>query len=259
MLSRQCPHRGFVLKELIIVLVTLSLVFLILAPVFMQQRAKMRNHSCLLNVKRIGAAMRMYAQDYDETFPPTYAEEKTERGTVLRNWGGDYTPSGAATAVNGLIDPYINEPSTFRCPMVSPSSPRKAVPLTYMYNDLAAAVKMKEFANPESTVLIAESEPWVFNFGHSNSAVWSGRPSEDRFLPNGQVSGIGAIRHYGRAHYGFADGHTRSLRLDSVYFPPGSNHSRSHKNIAPWQGNAPDPAGNMKLGDRLYHATFHLK
>src|SRR5262245_13514748 len=43
----------------------------VLFPVFMQAREKARQTSCLSNVKQMSLGVLMYAQDYDEMFPPS--------------------------------------------------------------------------------------------------------------------------------------------------------------------------------------------
>lgn len=65
------PRRqGFTLIELLVVIAIIAILASILFPVFAQAREKARQAMCASNLKQIGTAFHMYAQDYDETFPP---------------------------------------------------------------------------------------------------------------------------------------------------------------------------------------------
>jgi len=84
----QRKQTGFTLIELLVVIAIIAILAAILFPVFAQAREKARAVSCLSNLKQIGLAGFMYAQDYDETL-------------VRANGNGDSTEWSAA------LDPYI--------------------------------------------------------------------------------------------------------------------------------------------------------
>src|SRR6184192_4012092 len=57
---------AFTLIELLVVIAIIAILAAILFPVFAQARAKARQAVCISNLKQIGLANMMYAQDYDE-------------------------------------------------------------------------------------------------------------------------------------------------------------------------------------------------
>jgi len=63
---------GFTLIELLVVIAILSVLAAILFPVFANAREKARQAACQSNLKQLGLAVRLYAQDYDETYVPKY-------------------------------------------------------------------------------------------------------------------------------------------------------------------------------------------
>jgi len=61
----QARRKGFTLIELLVVIAIIAILAAILFPVFAQAREKARQTTCTSNVKNLGLAVVMYAQDYD--------------------------------------------------------------------------------------------------------------------------------------------------------------------------------------------------
>jgi prepilin-type N-terminal cleavage/methylation domain-containing protein/prepilin-type processing-associated H-X9-DG protein len=82
--------RGFTLIELLVVIAIIAILAAILFPVFAQARAAARKAACVSNLKQIGLAFSLYAQDYDDMLVPHWVN-----AAGIPDW-------------KTLLDPYIN-------------------------------------------------------------------------------------------------------------------------------------------------------
>jgi len=116
---------AFTLIELLVVIAIIALLAAILFPVFAQAREKARETTCISNLRQIGMGVRMYVQDYEETFPIFHAYN-----SAIPPW----TPGHKGVEVE--IDPYTKSKMIFRCPddLGGPSLKTDA-PNTDNYND----------------------------------------------------------------------------------------------------------------------------
>jgi prepilin-type N-terminal cleavage/methylation domain-containing protein len=109
---KEGARHAFTLIELLVVIAIIAILAAILFPVFAQAREQARQTVCSSNVRQIGMGVRMYVQDYDETFPIFYAYNTKDPVTSARAWSGDLPHKG----VEVLIFPYIKNREIFRCP-----------------------------------------------------------------------------------------------------------------------------------------------
>ena len=100
---------AFTLIELLVVIAIIALLAAILFPVFASARAKAREVTCVSNLRQVGMAVRMYVQDYDETFPIFHAYNFKAAGM----------PGPGEPGHKGVEDqvlPYAKATGIFRCP-----------------------------------------------------------------------------------------------------------------------------------------------
>lgn len=62
-------RRGFTMMEILFVISIIAVLAAILFPVFARARESARKHHCANNLMQIGAALSLYARDYDGRFP----------------------------------------------------------------------------------------------------------------------------------------------------------------------------------------------
>ena len=114
--STKRGRRAFTLIELLVVIAIIAILAAILFPVFAQAREKARQTACLSNLKQMGNAVMMYAQDNDEILPATGWQgpctdpaNPTAAGTNDANFFGFYSFPLA-------IQPYVKNYGVLVCP-----------------------------------------------------------------------------------------------------------------------------------------------
>ena len=101
-------RRGFTLIELLVVIAIIAILAAILFPVFARAREKARQASCTSNLKQIGLAIHMYADDYDMLLPLAnqYPAEPPPDDAYHQGWPG----------IDDVLEPYTKNRQIFRCP-----------------------------------------------------------------------------------------------------------------------------------------------
>ncbi len=200
-------RKGFTLIELLVVIAIIAILAAILFPVFAKAREKARQTSCLSNLKQIGLATMMYAQDYDEVMVP---------GNIIYPAFGTYYWLG-------VLQPYIKNGQIFNCPsnsnkwtgpgsqsggyacnFVSYGPGGHTPPLSnYGRGGYYRAVSMAELTHPAETILF---------FDYFNGYVVCS--TYDDLTTIHTVLGTSAAHKPGRKHnegrnWAFGDGHAK--------------------------------------------------
>jgi len=203
-------RRGFTLIELLVVIAIIAILAAILFPVFARAREKARQTSCLSNLKQIGLANMMYAQDYDERLVSEYS----------------YSPRPKLYWWFDLLYPYMMNYQLIECPSDGfpyyyngdyrpPGLPEIDI-LSYAVAHVRHDANHNSIPSQAGGKLSVVHEPanTINFFDANNHQMFTGGSRDYRLLDiidTGSTSRI-ALRHNDGFNAAFCDGHAKWLR-----------------------------------------------
>ena len=124
--------KGFTLIELLVVIAVIAVLAGIIYPIYMRAREKTRQATCLSNLKQLGLAVLMYAQDWDGRMPATRVDEGGA-GNPFGNWAGASECFGKCDPTRGQLYPYVKNSSIYLCPGSEGLAPERIYPSALPY------------------------------------------------------------------------------------------------------------------------------
>jgi prepilin-type N-terminal cleavage/methylation domain-containing protein/prepilin-type processing-associated H-X9-DG protein len=210
-MPRPGSRSGFTLIELLVVVAIVSLLAAILLPVFASVRERARALACLSNVRQIGLAYTLYAQDNDESLPLTTDDRSS--------W-------------TDQCQPYIKTRALYRCPSDASTdwdapAEAKRRKSSYFLNLYLSGTggygNLARIGAPAQVIYLAESVDNARG-DHFHPADW-GDTSEDGDSPGSgwdpakqEPIDVATRRHRGGANYGYVDGHVKWSRFAPLWF-----------------------------------------
>jgi prepilin-type N-terminal cleavage/methylation domain-containing protein/prepilin-type processing-associated H-X9-DG protein len=246
--------RAFTLIELLAVIAIIALLAALLFPVFSQAREQARAASCLSNLKQMGSAWMLYAQDYDEMFPMAYPGgiANVGRCSDMKDRGG------YQGWIGNLLMPYTKNGTIFQCPSHPRGTPVNGIPfgcavpgndeafarqrwgipyiwVSYGYNYVSLDGRgLAQVSRPSDLIAIYDAiSPWTDcpYTQRGSCGIWAQRDIPV-FLyklglplapgmqdPARNVFGGSANRvapHNNQTNYMYADGHVKASRWDRL-------------------------------------------
>lgn len=233
-------RRGLTLVEMLVVVGILTLLAAVLLPVLWQARNRARDRACASNLREIGRAALMYAEDFDGSFPyaPTGPKAGSLFGFIQANPQDPVSkyinglaldvrqslmPSGS-TYVRVLLslNQKINSDALFRCPNDSgaadfgykKSTVYEEALCSYIWDPGSTANTEAEEAAVESAN--GQSEDSLSN--PSSVKLWQDYGATWHQVRRRSQSGS-AWETIGRVNAVFADGHTASTDMAVITKP----------------------------------------
>ena len=202
---------GFTLIELLVVIAIIALLAAMLLPALAKAKESARAAQCLNNFRQIGFAVRLYADENDDTFPrsqhsafannqlPWERAVAPQLGSSTTAWTNllagtchcpaDQRPGALSYGMNvyfelGPDDDYAGKPQTWR--------------------------KLSQIRRPVTTVFTAETSTGA---DHLMPEYW--------ITIQDAMNDVASRRHRQKSNYSFVDGHAQLLPLAQTFFPPG--------------------------------------
>ncbi len=195
--------KGFTLIELLVVIAIIAILAAILFPVFAAARNKANSAGCLANLRQLGTAIDLYAQEWNDRLPLCRSYGPC--------WNTHYPVRSEQIYLKQLTFRYIKNDKIYCCPSMKPNDRFDPIPnwslkkndyVSYIWNHVYWDIRANKAANEPEKIISGRVR---------SSAV---RLSKAPVLWDIPYWGAENARHEGGINVCYADGHAKWVKLE---------------------------------------------